>query len=53
MEFECECGAVVSVTQDGGDSELNVHTGCDSCENKYAVTITSFAGKQETGQEVS
>lgn len=53
MEFECECGAVVSVTHDGGASELNVHTGCDNCENKYAVTITAFAGKLETGREVS
>lgn len=53
MEFECECGAVISVTQEGGASELNVHTVCDNCENKYAVTITAFARQQETGREVS
>ncbi|MGZ0748298.1 hypothetical protein [Haloparvum sp. AD34] len=42
MEFRCGCGEVVSIQEDGGDSELNVQATCEACETNYAVTITPF-----------
>ncbi|MFB6235827.1 MAG: hypothetical protein ABEH81_03645 [Halopenitus sp.] len=47
MEFRCVCGEVVSIQEDGGESELNVRATCGACETNYAVTITPFGMEPE------
>lgn len=45
MQFECGCGKVITVEDDGPDYGVNCHTTCGECESKYAVTVSVFEQK--------